>query len=456
MRRLRVSVLGTRVPEEEWPSFLDLGNVDLVRADSLEALMASAADLAVVFASGAEAGEVVAAFAARKDASPLTLLVESGDRRHPQARLMEALVRGKREWEGTFDAMEDPLAVLGQDGAVARANIALARSLGRPISDTASRHYLELLGAPDPEFGDPIAESLSDGAPRAREARFSALPKRRLVTTSLLRDGEGKARQLVVVLQDLSELEERQARMLQATHLAAIGRLAGGVAHEINTPLASIALRAERLRKNAEDPSLRAIPAFRDFPRHLEAIDADVSRCETIVASLLDFSRSRPPEARETDLGALAEAAVALVGYQMKLKQVELSLRSRAALPTIQADDGQLRQVIVGLLMNALDAVGPGGHVVVETDRDGEDRVRLTVADDGIGIPPENRDKIFSPFFTTKPVGSGMGLGLAVCHGIVTAHGGEIRVDSEVGRGTRVSMALPIGGARRAARGRHA
>jgi signal transduction histidine kinase len=245
-------------------------------------------------------------------------------------------------------------------------------------------------------------------------------------------------------------LKDKQARQLQATHLAAIGQLAGGVAHEINTPLAAIALRTERLRKTAQEPELLALPAFRDFPRHLEAIDADVFRCKTIIASLLDFSRSRPPETRETDLNALAETAVALVGYQMKIKQVELSLRARADLPRIRADDGQLRQVIVGLLMNAFDAVGPRGHVAVETDREGDDRVSLTVVDDGPGIRPEDRDKIFTPFFTTKPVGSGMGLGLAVCHGIVTAHGGEIRIESEPGRGTHVSLVLPISGVRRA------
>jgi signal transduction histidine kinase len=130
----------------------------------------------------------------------------------------------------------------------------------------------------------------------------------------------------------------------------------------------------------------------------------------------------------------------------MKLKGVALSLRTLAGLPRIQADDGQLRQAIVGLLMNALDAAGSGGHVAVETDREG-DRVRLTVADDGVGIPPEDRERIFNPFFTTKPVGSGMGLGLAVCHGVVASHGGEIRVESEVGRGTRMSLLLPVPGA---------
>jgi signal transduction histidine kinase len=133
----------------------------------------------------------------------------------------------------------------------------------------------------------------------------------------------------------------------------------------------------------------------------------------------------------------------------MRLKQVTLSLRLDPDLRHIEADDGQIRQVLIALLMNALDATSAGGHVVVETRRDGEENVSLSVTDDGVGIPPENLPKIFSPFFTTKPLGQGTGLGLAVCHGIVAAHGGEIRVESEVGRGTRFAMVLPT--ARKAA-----
>ena len=154
----------------------------------------------------------------------------------------------------------------------------------------------------------------------------------------------------------------------------------------------------------------------------------------------------RRPETRVTDLNALAEKATDLVGHQMKLKQVTLSLKLEAGLPHIRADDGHLRQALIALLMNALDATPPGGHIEVETRRDGSDTVILTVADDGSGISPENLDKIFNPFFTTKPVGQGTGLGLAICHGIVASHGGKIRVDSEIGRGTRLSLVLPVSG----------
>jgi signal transduction histidine kinase len=447
--RLRVAVLAGAERAANWPEVLGVEDAELLRVDSPRDLAGAAADLAVAFASGDEAAAVLAAFAARPDAPPLTLLAGGEHSRHPQGRLIEALIRGKREWEDAFDAIEDPLAILGPDAVVVRANLALARSLGCPIQELVGQPYRALLGEPDAALGDPIALSMADGEPRTREARFARLPQRRLVTTGVLQGAPEKPRLLVVVLKDLSELEARQATTAQATHLAAVGRLAGGVAHEINTPLTAIALRTERMLKTAQDPDLADRPAFRDFPRHLKAIDEDVFRCKTIISALLDFSRSRPPQTRETDLNALAETAVALVGYQMKLKQAEVTLRASPDLPRIIADDGQLRQVIVGLLINALDAVEPRGHVTVETARVGDDRVSLTVQDDGRGIAPEDMPNLFTPFFRKK-TGSGLGMGLAVCHGIVTSHGGDIRVDSAPGRGTRVCVVLPRSAARAA------
>jgi signal transduction histidine kinase len=232
--------------------------------------------------------------------------------------------------------------------------------------------------------------------------------------------------------------------MALAARLADIGQLAAGVAHEINTPLASIALRAESLLKSAEDPELQALGAFRNFPRYLKTIDEEIFRCKKIISALLDFSRARRPEVRDTDLNALVERATDLVRHQMKLKRVNLDVALDAGLPPIAVDDGQLRQAIIALLMNALDATPSGGRIEVTTQREGES-VILTVADTGAGIAPEHLDKIFNPFFTTKPVGQGTGLGLAITHGIVTSHGGEVRVTSEVDHGTRLSLVLPAG-----------
>jgi signal transduction histidine kinase len=244
------------------------------------------------------------------------------------------------------------------------------------------------------------------------------------------------------LLKDMTGHKQEQERLQRGARLADIGQLAAGVAHEINTPLASIALRAESLLKAAEDPRLQAVDSFKNFPRYLKTIDEETFRCKRIIGALLEFSAQRKPETRQVDLNALASRAADLIGHQMKLKRVELSLRLEPALAELAADDGQLRQVLIALLMNALDASQPGGHVEVATRRSGRDVV-LTVSDDGAGIPEEIRAQIFNPFFTTKAAGKGTGLGLAICHGIVASHGGRIEVESEAGRGTRVHVTLP-------------
>ncbi len=235
--------------------------------------------------------------------------------------------------------------------------------------------------------------------------------------------------------------QERQSR---AARLDDIRQLSAGVAHELNTPLASIALRAESLSKRAQDPSLRAIDAFERFPRHLETIQEDAFRCKKIIGSLLDFARGRPAEVRDVDLNDLSRKAVASFQDRVQAEQLELSLRLDPDLPPIRADEGQLREAVVALVTNALEGTSRGGHVALETRRRDEGAVSLTVSDDGVGIPAENLQRIFSPFFTTKPAGKGSGLGLAVCHGVAVSHGGEIEVDSEPNRGTSISFVLPI------------
>jgi len=444
--RLRVGVLGSGAEGAYWASDLGGRGVDVIFFRDLEELLKAEVGLAVVVATPSEAARLSAQVAQRPSSPPFALLVSSGTQEHPHLRLVESLLKGKNEWERTFDAIVDPVALIDRNGTVVRANLGLARVLELPIGEIVGVRYPALLGVPRPGSADPIAQSLADGEARTQEVRFESLPGVQQVTASPYNVAEGVLQGAVVIIKDVNDLKEQQERLQQASRLADIGQLAAGVAHEINTPLASIALRAESLLKVAGDARLQAIDAFKNFPRYLKTIDEEIFRCKKIISALLDFSRVRRPETRVTDLNALAEKATDLVGHQMKLKQVTLSLKLEAGLPHIRADDGQLRQALIALLMNALDATPPGGHVEVETHGDGADTVVLTVADDGSGISPENLDKIFNPFFTTKPVGQGTGLGLAICHGIVASHGGKIRVDSEIGRGTRLSLVLPVSG----------
>lgn len=423
-------------------------SVDVVRASGLADVQSSGASCVLVAARPESMAALGVEIEECRALMPLAVFVDAPGPDHLLVTLLEAALRGKREWEGAFDAIVDPVAVLDAAGAVVRLNLGLAALTGRPARELIGLHYAQLLGEGlDP---DPIAVSLLDGLARTVETQYGGVPGVWQVTTSPLRGASGELSGLAVLLKDLTQRNQEQERMLQAARLADIGQLAAGVAHEINTPLASIGLRAERLLRAAQDPRLLGIDSFKDFPRYLRVIEEEIFRCKKIIGSLLDFSRSRPAELRATDVNELAQRAVDLVSHHFGLKRIELGLDLDEGLGKPRVDDGQLRQVLLALLMNAHDATEAGGHVRLSTHAEGGGGVRVTVTDDGVGIPREQLDKLFSPFFTTKPPGQGTGLGLAVCHGIVTAHGGKIEVESEVGRGTRVSLILPAGGAQEA------
>jgi two-component system, NtrC family, sensor kinase len=443
---LRVGILGLGDKTGEWVSGLAGRDMEVVPVANVDALLRSKVGLAVMFAGPEDAARLALEIAGDPSAPPVAMIFGPQGEQHPHLRFIRTLLDAKNEWERTFDAIVDPVALLDRSGMVRRANIGLGRVLGRPIQEIVSTHYMSLLGDTLSGGGDPIAASLTDGLPRTQEIRFQHLPGVQQLTVSPYLDATDSLQGLVLILKDINDQKEQQERLSQAARLADIGQLAAGVAHEINTPLASIALRAESLLKASEDARLQAIDSFKNFPRYLKTIDEEIFRCKKIIGALLDFSRVRKPENRLTDLNALAEKAADLVGHQMKLKQVAVSLRLDPTLRPIYADDGQLRQALIALLMNALDATPAGGRVSVETQREEGQKVSLSVNDSGSGIPREHLDKIFSPFFTTKPVGQGTGLGLAICHGIVSSHGGEIRVTSEVGQGTQVSLVLPAGG----------
>jgi len=449
-----VAILGLRGDASKWIEGLAGSGAQVSAVEGPEGLFEEGVDLGVAFVDPV-AGADLARTASTRPTPPLALLVGATPEDHPHARFLRVLFAGKQDWERTFDAIVDPLFLLDEHGVVVRANRELARAVDSPVETVGGTHYTKLLGTPVPAGSedaapDPIAETLADGTPRNLELRYSGLSSVYEVTASPLLDDRGAAHGAVVTLKDVSPRRDQQERLQRSARLADIGQLAAGVAHEINTPLASIALRAESLLRSASDPRLLAVDSFKNFPRYLKTIDEEIFRCKRIIGSLLDFSRVRKPEVKESDLNALAERAAELVGHQMKLKQVTISLKLDPTLPRVPADEGQLRQALIALLMNALDATPSGGRVEIETRREGADSVALTVADSGMGIPRENLDKIFSPFFTTKPVGQGTGLGLAICHGIVSSHGGEIQVESEIDKGTRLSLVLPVSRAGRA------
>jgi len=437
----RVTLQGQRDDVAVWDSLLRHPAAEVSRLPTVEEALAGGPSMAVIVAESREAPSIASAVAARPGSAVALLLADDAGE-HPLTGLLRSLVSAKRDWQAVFDAMVDPVMVLDIEGRVRRANLALAEALGREVTSVKGEPYTSLLGEVSGGY-DPIAAALAESKPGTLEARYAHLPGVRLVTLSPLSDGDGRRHGVVAILKDVTSIREQQERMLLAAQLADVGHLAAGVAHEISTPLASISLRTESLLRNAEDPRLQAIDSFRNFARYLKTIEEEVFRCKRIIGALLDFSGGAADRVTQIDLNAVAQRAADLVAHQIKVSGLELQLHLEPGLPSIPGDEGQIRRALLALLMNAMDATPRGGHVAIETHQGQAGRVSLVVLDDGVGIPQENVRRLFTPFFTTKPVGQGTGLGLAVCHGIAAAHGGEIRVESRAGGGTRMTLALP-------------
>ena len=237
------------------------------------------------------------------------------------------------------------------------------------------------------------------------------------------------------VKQQMVELKQTQAQLVQSTKLAAIGELAANIAHEINNPLTTVlgfaSFIAERLP--TEDP----------MREELGLIQEEASRARDIVRDLLQFSRQRDFRPEPTDVNTVLEQVVAMVRRQGALNTLGVTEEYAPDLPMVEMDVPRIKQVFLNIINNAVFAMKAGGTLTIRTAAAG-DSVRIAFADTGPGIPADILGRIFDPFFTTKPEVSGTGLGLSVSLGIVQSHGGTIEVASEVGRGSTFTVTLPL------------
>ena len=234
----------------------------------------------------------------------------------------------------------------------------------------------------------------------------------------------------------LDRLQETQKQLVQSEKLASLGQLAAGVAHELNNPLATVLLFTEVLLRNESlDDQSRT---------DINTIVRETERCKTIVASLLDFARQHQVDAAEINLAHLIQRVISLEENHQRYDRIEIKTHFAPALPRIQADEAQLQAVISNLISNAADAMLEGGRLTLRTRRGDGDQVVIEVEDEGEGITPENQARLFTPFFTTKPLGKGTGLGLSIVYGIIKMHRGQISVQSELGKGTKFTVQLPI------------
>jgi len=244
----------------------------------------------------------------------------------------------------------------------------------------------------------------------------------------------------------VASMERRRAeaenRLLQSEKQSSVGRLAAGVAHEINNPLTGVLTYTHMLlrRKDIGD----------DIRSDLQTIAESTERVRKIVKGLLDFSRQTKLDQEPTDVNMLIRSVISPMENQALVKGVSIKFDPGENLPTVTLDRNQFQSVLINLIINALDATEPGGNINIYTatglsaSDTGHKGVEITIADTGSGIPPDNLDKLFDPFFSTKEVGQGTGLGLSVSYGIVQRHRGTIRVQSELGKGSTFFIWIPI------------
>ena len=235
----------------------------------------------------------------------------------------------------------------------------------------------------------------------------------------------------------VQQLKESQEQLIQAEKLTSLGQMAASIAHEINNPLAGVLIYTQLLSKKLTDDTARKDESL----DYLSKMESEVSRCSRIIRNLLDFARQTQPTLRFVDINQVIEQVLAMVGHQAQLQNVEVVKEFSPSLPKVMADFDQLQQIFTNLTLNAIQAMPDGGRLTIRSAAvDGE--AKIDVQDTGCGISKENLGKLFTPFFTTKAKGKGVGLGLAVVHGIIERHKGRIKVQSEVGKGTTFSVYL--------------
>jgi PAS domain S-box-containing protein len=253
---------------------------------------------------------------------------------------------------------------------------------------------------------------------------------------------EGKVA-TVGFVRDITERKHMQKSLMLSQRLASIGKLAMEIAHEINNPLTSVLTFSKlvtRIFQNEPFPTHR-VAEMREYISHL---DAEATRCANLARNLLDFSRQSDIEMRENDIHEVLNKTLDILRHRATLDQIKIDTAFAPEVPHLSCDFKRLQQAFINILWNAIESMPQGGVLSVSTHFDPQrNMVAIEMSDTGVGISEEDLEQVFEPFFTTKDEGKGVGLGLSVAYGIIHQHHGEIRVQSEVGRGTRFIMQLP-------------
>jgi PAS domain S-box-containing protein len=352
-----------------------------------------------------------------------------------------ALERSEARYTRLMESASDGIFTVDAAGRFTSVNRALERGVGRSRDELHGAPFAGVVDARDLTAAQQLLRD-TFGGQRCRgalryHAADGAVRHGSLITSPVVEDGTIVG--ALGIMRDVTDDQRLAEQLLQQEKLAAVGQLVSGVAHELNNPLAGVLAYAQLLLSScaAEDAETR---------QAVETIHHEATRAAKIVSSLLTFARRQTSECADADINAIVADTLALRRYALRAAGIELDVSHDPSLPHTWADPFQLQQVVLNLVTNAEQALaewlGPRRIGVRTTHEDGE--IVIAVSDTGPGVPEGESDRIFNPFFTTKPVGQGTGLGLSISDGIVRQHGGQIRVESAPGRGATFVLRIPV------------
>ncbi|WP_128292455.1 two-component system sensor histidine kinase AtoS [Afifella aestuarii] len=343
-----------------------------------------------------------------------------------------ALLDARTLTENILTSIADGVVAVDVDGRITAFNPAAEQMYDVPATEVIGQSYRSLF-ADHMHVASALLDTLDTGRPHIGVTL--EIPRKESVwrltaTSSVLHDAENRRIGAVVVLKDVSERDRLMVQVMRADRLAALGELTASIAHEIRNPLTSIRGFVQYLA-DCDDPE--------EWRRYSAIIIHEVDVLNDTIGKLLAFGRLRPPKISRIDVAHLIEDVSFLAKGQ---GNVQIDLQFEKDLPDIDADAEALKQALLNLLINALQAITNDGSVIVTAAREGPDDIAIEVRDDGVGVEPHHVGKVFDPFFSTKPTGTG--LGLAMVHRIIDAHHGVISFDSRPGHGTVVRIRIPI------------
>jgi PAS domain S-box-containing protein len=349
------------------------------------------------------------------------------------------LALSEHKYRRIFEVSRDLILVAGKDGRIVDINPSGSEMLGVDDTDVQGR-YLQSFFL-EPSEWQSVADTIETGGFVANAEidlrRSDGSRIRTLLSGSLDRGFPDKEDTIHFLIKDIEQRRLAEEQIAQTDKLASIGQLSAGIAHEINNPL-GIILGFTQLLIRHEDPHSEK---YQD----LKTIEKHVRNCKTIVEDLLNFARTSSPDENLVRIDTALDDVLKFIHQHGDHDRIEIVKNYAPEVPQIFLDEKKIKQVFMNLLLNARHAMGNEGRLSLSIEYRPESRqVVITIADTGYGVEKRNLSRIFDPFFTTKPTGEGTGLGLSVSYGIIKNHGGDITVDSEVGRGATFTIILPV------------